>query len=217
MAVNGAADEDGPPLTELESLQLKANQVTDDSLESTRRMITLCEDSQATGAKTLDMLDQQGEQLARVEGDMDKINAEMKEAEKHITGMEKWCGLCVMPWNRSRRIRDTDAKWKGDSKGSGKGNGAVSKQPGRSGGGGGGTVKPDGPMITRINDDAREDEMEENLQAVGGILSNLKAMSQDMNSELDKQNKGLDRMNLKSHTVDKRITQANQRTEALLK
>ena len=99
---------------------------------------------------------------------------------------------------RSRRIRDTDAKWKGDSKGSGKGNGAVSKQPGRSGGGGsGGTVKPDGPMITRINDDAREDEMEENLQAVGGILSNLKAMSQDMNSELDKQNKGLDRMNLK--------------------
>ena len=52
-------------------------------------------------------------------------------------------------------------------------------------------------MITRINDDAREDEMEENLQAVGGILSNLKAMSQDMNSELDKQNKGLDRMNLK--------------------
>jgi len=218
MAVNGGAGDDGPPLTELESLQLKANQVTDESLESTRRMIQLCEDSQAVGAKTLDMLDQQGEQLARVEGDMDKINAEMKEAEKHITGMEKWCGLCVCPWNRHRRIRDTDAKWKGDAKGSGgggKGSGAVSKQPGRSNGGG--SVKPDGPMINRINDDAREDEMEENLQAVGGILSNLKAMSQDMNAELDKQNKGLDRMNLKSHTVDKRITQANQRTEALLK
>ena len=39
-----AADQDGPPLTELESLQLKANQVTDESLESTRRMIALCED-----------------------------------------------------------------------------------------------------------------------------------------------------------------------------
>ena len=44
MAVNGGAGDDGPPLTELESLQLKANQVTDDSLESTRRMIQLCED-----------------------------------------------------------------------------------------------------------------------------------------------------------------------------
>ena len=42
-ATNGQADE-GPPLTELESLQLKANQITDESLESTRRMITLCED-----------------------------------------------------------------------------------------------------------------------------------------------------------------------------
>ena len=42
-ATNGHADE-GPPLTELESLQLKANQITDESLESTRRMITLCED-----------------------------------------------------------------------------------------------------------------------------------------------------------------------------
>ena len=52
-------------------------------------------------------------------------------------------------------------------------------------------------MINRINDDAREDEMEENLQAVGGILSNLKAMSQEMSAELDKQNEGLDRMNLK--------------------
>ena len=43
MAAEGQQD-DGPPLTELESLQLKANNITDDSLESTRRMIQLCED-----------------------------------------------------------------------------------------------------------------------------------------------------------------------------
>ena len=39
-----ATNEDGPQLSELESLQLKANKVTDDSLESTRRMISLCEE-----------------------------------------------------------------------------------------------------------------------------------------------------------------------------
>ena len=40
-----AAEADGgPQLSELESLQLKANQVTDESLESTRRMIQLCEE-----------------------------------------------------------------------------------------------------------------------------------------------------------------------------
>ncbi len=44
MAATAEQQEDGPPLTELESLQLKANNITDDSLESTRRMIQLCED-----------------------------------------------------------------------------------------------------------------------------------------------------------------------------
>jgi synaptosomal-associated protein 25 len=43
MAADGQVD-DGPPLTELESLQLKANTITDESLESTRRMIHLCEE-----------------------------------------------------------------------------------------------------------------------------------------------------------------------------
>ena len=39
-----AEGDGGPQLSELESLQLKANQVTDESLESTRRMIQLCEE-----------------------------------------------------------------------------------------------------------------------------------------------------------------------------
>ena len=49
--------------------------------------------------------------------------------------------------------------------------------------------------VRRINDDAREDEMEENMQAVGGILGNLKNMAQDMGSEIEKQNSQLDRIN----------------------
>ena len=40
----GASAEAGPQLSELESLQLRANKTTDESLESTRRMITLCEE-----------------------------------------------------------------------------------------------------------------------------------------------------------------------------
>ena len=40
----GAENGDGPQLSELESLQLKANKITDESLESTRRMINLCEE-----------------------------------------------------------------------------------------------------------------------------------------------------------------------------
>jgi len=59
-AAPGAGAEGGPQLSELESLQLKANKITDESLESTRRMITLCEESQSAGIKTIDMLEHQG-------------------------------------------------------------------------------------------------------------------------------------------------------------
>ena len=40
------------------------------------------------------------EQLDRIEEGMDQINADMREAEKNLTGMEKCCGLCVCPWKK---------------------------------------------------------------------------------------------------------------------
>ena len=109
-------EDDGPPKTEYEQLQWKVNATTDEvsvtlllsgcmlmvfiaiqSLESTRRMRQLCEDSKEAGIRTLVALDEQGEQLDRVEEDMDKINTDMKEAEKALTGMEQCCGLCTCP------------------------------------------------------------------------------------------------------------------------
>jgi hypothetical protein len=40
------------------------------------------------------------EQLDRIEEGMDQINADMKEAEKNLSGMEKCCGICVLPCNK---------------------------------------------------------------------------------------------------------------------
>ena len=99
---------------------------------------------------------------------------------------------------------------------------------GASGGGGG------GPYIERITDDAREDEMEENMQAVclkdwlitplssfkfkvGSVLSNLKEMSQAMGGEIERQNKQLDKISGKTDVADVNIGRANTRTEKILK
>ena len=87
-------------MSDLERFKQQQNAVTDESLESTRRMVGMVEESQSAGTKTIEMLENQGEQLNRIESGLDNINADMKEAEKHLTGMEKWCGMCVMPWNR---------------------------------------------------------------------------------------------------------------------
>lgn len=211
----GAGAEAGPQLSELESLQLRANKTTDESLESTRRMITLCEESQGAGIKTIEMLEQQGEQLNRVEQGLDGMGAELKVAEKHLHGMEKWCGICVCPWNRTAKVKDAD--WNNPL--SGDTSKIVSSQPGagRSGNSSVPDNAPQGGYIQRINNDAREDEMEDNMQAVGSILGNLKNMAQDMGDEIGKQNKDLERIGGKAAKVDVKVQNANTRTEKLLK
>ena len=108
-------EEEGPPLTELESLQLKCNEITDESLDSTRRMKNLCEEAKDSGIKTLVMLDDQGEQLEKFEKGMDQINSDMKLAEQALRSMDLLCGIFPKFWKKSGGFKEDDAVW-GDQK-----------------------------------------------------------------------------------------------------
>lgn len=48
--------------------------------------------------------------------------------------------------------------------------------------------------LCRVTDDARENEMDENLEQVGGIIGNLRHMALDMGNEIDTQNRQIDRI-----------------------
>ncbi|XP_026273585.1 synaptosomal-associated protein 25 isoform X1 [Frankliniella occidentalis] len=207
-----AAAPEGPPRTELQELQLKAGQVTDESLESTRRMLMLCEETEEAGGATLQMLNHQGEQLDRIEEGMDQINADMKEAEKNLTGMEKCCGLCVLPCNKSASFKEDEGTWKGNDDGK-----VVNNQPQRVMDDRNG-IGPQAGYIAKIApNDAREDEMEENMGQVNTMIGNLRNMALDMGSELENQNRQIDRINRKGESNETRIAVANQRAHDLLK
>ena len=63
--------------------------------------MTFCSfQTQDTGIKTLVTLDEQGQQLNRIEDNLDTINADMREAEKNLSGLEKICGLCTCCWRK---------------------------------------------------------------------------------------------------------------------
>lgn len=49
----------------------------------------------------------------------------------------------------------------------------------------------------RITNDAREEEMEDNMGQVNTMIGNLRNMALDMGSELENQNKQIDRINRK--------------------
>lgn len=210
----------------VEQMAMRANQVTDESLESTRRMLQMAEESRQTGVNTMVMLDQQGEQLKRVEEGMDQINQDMRQAEKNLTDLSKCCGLCVCPCDRVSSI-EHDSRYKrtwgmggGEGEGDANGSKVVSRQPSGVRNGQAAQVNapaPSGPYIKRITNDAREDEMEENLDAVGSIIGNLKTMAMDMGSEIDKQNAQIDNITAKADMNKIRIDEANQRANKLIK
>ncbi|XP_063919548.1 synaptosomal-associated protein 25 isoform X1 [Zophobas morio] len=167
--------------------------------------------SHEVGMKTLVMLDEQGEQLDRIEDGMDQINADMREAEKNLTGMEKCCGLCVLPCQKGSSFKEDEGTWKGNDDGK-----VVNNQPQRMMDDRNG-LGPQGGYIGRITNDAREEEMEENMGQVNTMIGNLRNMAIDMGSELENQNRQIERINHKGESNETRIAMANQRANKLLK
>ncbi|XP_055322868.1 synaptosomal-associated protein 25-like isoform X2 [Sitodiplosis mosellana] len=199
------------PRSELQELQVKANQKADESLESTRRMMQLCEESEDAGTKTLNLLERQGEQLDRVEEGMDQINADMREAEKNLSGMEKCCGICVLPCKKNSSFKEDDGTWKGNEDGK-----IINNQPTRVMDDRNGVMQQAG-YVVRITNDARECEMEENMGQVNTMIGNLRNMAIDMGSELENQNNQIDRINRKGEQNKLRLEVASKRTDELLK
>uniref|UniRef100_A0A915DUU2 Synaptosomal-associated protein n=1 Tax=Ditylenchus dipsaci TaxID=166011 RepID=A0A915DUU2_9BILA len=213
---NGAAAapvDNGVIPDSLEEINLRMNTTADDSLESTRRMLALCEESKEAGIKTLVMLDDQGEQLERVEGNLDTINQDMKEAEEHLKGMEKCCGLCVLPCSKGgdfEKSSEYSKTWKKDDDG-----GVISDQPRITVGDSG--MGPQGGYVTGdITNDAREEEMDENIQQVSTMVGNLRNMAIDMSTEVSNQNRQLDRIQEKAQSNETRVDSANKRTYKLI-
>ncbi|XP_052010043.1 synaptosomal-associated protein 23-like isoform X2 [Xyrauchen texanus] len=169
-----------------EEITIKANQVTNESLESTRRMVQMAWESVDVGNKTMTMLDEQGEQLKHVEEGVDRIKQDMKQAQKNLNELSKCFGLCLCPCNRLKPI-ENDRRYKQAWSTMEINPGVVSSQLTavqnkqavfvRS-------AAPSGPYIKRLMNDIREDEMENNLEQVGSVIENLRIMAEDMGNKI---------------------------------
>uniref|UniRef100_W5KSW2 Synaptosomal-associated protein n=2 Tax=Astyanax mexicanus TaxID=7994 RepID=W5KSW2_ASTMX len=188
---------DAPQRSEVEELQRRANQVTDESKDA--------------GIRTLVMLDEQGEQLERIEEGLDQINQDMREAEKNLTDMAKCCGLCSCDKLKNFEASGAYKKVWGNNQ-----DGVVSTQPPSRVLDEREKMTMSGGYITRVTNDAREDEMEENLAQVGSILGNLRSMALDMRNEIDTQNVQIDRIQGKAIVNESRINEANQKATKLM-
>ncbi|CAF0919150.1 unnamed protein product [Rotaria sp. Silwood1] len=197
----------------LNAIQSQINQTTNASVEATRRMVGLVAESQEIGTNTMIMLDEQGEKLDRIDSGLDNIHAGMTEAERNLTNLQKCCGLFVLPWQRARA---TYKPYTNSSTGfSSETSSPTTAEPKLRMAGDEGM--PTGGYVTRITNDDRETEMDDNLQLVSGYLGNLKNMALDMGDTIQNQNKKIDRIAEKSEAGIQRVDVANQRTKYLIR
>jgi synaptosomal-associated protein 25 len=137
----------------------------------------------------------------------------MTEAEKNLTNLQKCCGLCVLPWQRVRSTHT--ALYNSSTTSNSEQSSPITAQPklrmaSEQG-------MPNSGYITRITNDAREDEMDDNLQLVGSYLGNLKNMALDMNETIVTQTNQIGRITEKADSANTRVNQANKRAENLIR
>ena len=93
--------------------------------------------------------------------------------------------------SRGASFKEDEGTWKGNDDGK-----VVNNQPQRVMDERNG-IGPMGGYIGKINNDARENEMEDNMGQVNTMIGNLRNMAIDMGSELENQNRQIDRINRK--------------------
>jgi len=197
--------------SELEELKFKTDQVTDDSLARTRRMKELCKDTKDAGIRTLVALDDQGGKMDNIEKGMEAIHKDMKEAKENLgAGSIAMCLAMGLPCIRSG---EEDALWQGNDDNSSAG-GANNPDPRGIPNTG---IPTYGGFIAKYTNDAKEEEMNKNLEEVSNIVGNLRNMAVDMGLEIRNQNDQLGRVILKAEDNVVGINDANEKTHNLLK
>ncbi|KAF8774044.1 Synaptosomal-associated protein 25 like protein [Argiope bruennichi] len=126
------------------------------------------------------------------------------------TGIQHWFAF-YEPQRGATDFKTDSAAWRNNEDGK-----VVNTQPTRVVDNRNGAGPTTGGYVQRITHDAREDEMEENMQQVSSIIGNLKNMAIDMGSEIDSQNQQLDRINMKAQSNETHIVNANARASKLL-
>jgi synaptosomal-associated protein 29 len=192
---------------DLEQIHAKIDSTENESLESTRRALRMLNETEEVGVKTADELVMQGEQLKRVEGNLDEVDQTLKESEKAIKQINS---NFVTGYMR--------AIFKGDSK---KSNTTAKKDESM-------FVKTTTPQTKTtvgsafssqsqskptqasvITGSDREKEMNENLDAMSSGLARLQMLSLDMGREIDSQAPSINRIQNKVDNNQAKITSQN--------
>jgi len=211
---------------ETKQMIMEAESVARESKLAMSRILKVTEDTQQVAANTLEKLDQQTEQIKRIQDDIDKVEFNLDRADRELRtigsvfgqvanaftpnklGIKNRKGTEKMDKVQVKDKKNKDKKRKKDKNKKDKEDKKTKKLLGN--------YNPNGNIpkeIGVLSEDAQQDvkDVDDGLNHVGNALTNLKGMAMKMGDEIEDQNKRLEKINKDQEHADLRIRQQKVR------
>ncbi|KAH9272348.1 hypothetical protein BASA83_005441 [Batrachochytrium salamandrivorans] len=180
-----------------EWLQNKTKETQGESLSSTRRALQRLNETHATAQNNMGMMNQQSEQLHKIECRIDVAENQAKVNDAKVDHLKAVNRFFMLPSFGKGKAKRREAKLKKQEE-EGKPTSKHARPAGHTTASG---AAQNGSRYDRIyttpqgvDRDDVEEELDSNLNDISSGLSRLKMMGQAMNSELDSQTKQLNRI-----------------------
>ncbi|KAG7646228.1 putative SNAP25 protein SNAP30 [Arabidopsis thaliana] len=212
---NGFNDSGGLQSQTTEELEKYAVYKAEETTKGVNNCLKIAEDIRSDGARTLEMLHQQGEQINRTHEmavDMDK---DLSRGEKLLNNLG---GMFSKPWKPKKTKNITGPMITPDKPSKKSENHKEEREKLGLGAKGRSSSQPalDQPTNASQKVEQEKAKQDDGLSDLSDILGDLKSMAVDMGSEIDKQNKALDHLGDDVDELNSRVQGANQRARHLL-
>lgn len=197
-------------------LQRQMRDTQQRSLDSTKRSLALIEDSHDVAIKTAEELQYQGEQLNRIEKNLDVIHDDMAVANRRISSMKSvWNSMANYFKAPPKKTASLNSHLEPE----------VSDILASSSVQASNRSRPTGQNYPQVNQmsssastshDPFERELNDNLNQISRGLGRLKEDALVLGQEVDRQNEQLPRITMKADSADIKVTKARKEVQKLL-
>ncbi|XP_073130745.1 putative SNAP25 homologous protein SNAP30 [Henckelia pumila] len=206
-------DFDKMSVQELESYAVNQAEETTNSVNS---CLKIAEDMRQDATRTLDMLNQQGEQIHRTHMMAVDMDRDLSRGEKLLNNLG---GMFSKPWKPKKTRAINGPLTSKDDNDTGKRSTPEQREklgldqaPNKRGS----RTPPPEPTNALQKVELEKEKQDDALSDLSNILGELKGMAVDMGSELNRQNKALDHLDKDVDELNSRVKGANQRTRRLI-
>jgi len=198
----------------------QANEVKGESAEATRRILNTLANTKETGANVLVELNEQGEQLSRIEKKQEKVKENLQEAERQLTLLERWFCCCFARtsnkkgehthWNEGDGIPDPTLSGSSSKAADPKDRKALLSKDGSKEKDQSRTSKNQPKSDLVVQRDEKDEEIEQNLEIASDFLGDIKKQAELMSGAIEEQSAQIDRITKKA---DKNIANTQSMTK----